>query len=194
MAATPSIKVIKQFNYRAGTRQWSNRYHFTGGTPSSGSLWTTLSDNIVTAEKGIYQDVANDPIVEVKIVGTIGYDAGSDVPVFSKTYATAATGNFANYGYCPGECAIIARYDTAARTSKNHPVYLFNYYHGCFSVGTGLPDDANVAQSAAILSYMNAWITGFSDGSTTYHRGGPNGAAATGSFVDPYIGHRDFPR
>ena len=54
MAATPSIKVIKSFQYKGATRSFSNRYHFSGGTPSDATHWATLSDNVVAAEKALY--------------------------------------------------------------------------------------------------------------------------------------------
>jgi hypothetical protein len=42
-------------------------------------------------------------------------------------------------------------------------------------------------------AYANAWIAGFSDGTTTYKRCGPNGDVATGQFVSSKVHHRDFP-
>jgi hypothetical protein len=73
-------------------------------------------------------------------------------------------------------------------------VYLYNYYHGAMGSNVTQMDTLYPTQSAAMLTYANAWITGFSDGSATYNRAGPNGATATGAFVEPLITHRDLPR
>lgn len=186
MAATPSLRVVKTMPYRGATVTWSNRYHFNGGTPADASHWTTFSDNVVTAEKAILPS-------NVTIVETVGYAAGSEVPVFSKVYSTAGTGAFATGTLMPGDVAAFVRYSTTARSTKNHPVYLANYYHGVLDA-TGLADTLNVAQKSAIQTYAASWISGFSDGTTTYNRAGPNGATATGVTVNPLLTHRDFPR
>jgi len=186
MAATPSIKITKQFSYRGVTRKWSNRYHFNGGTPADSAHWTTFSDAIVTAEKAVHFST-------VTIVGSIGYAAGSEVPVFTKTYSTVGTKTIGSGIQAPGDCAALVRYATAARTSKNHPVYLYNYYHAPFFV-TGAPDVVQASDVTALNTYASTWIgAGFSDGTTTYNRAGPNGATATGVLVETVMRHRDFP-
>lgn len=191
MAATPSVKVVKQFNYKGATRQWSNRYHFNGGTPSDDTHWHTFFDNIVAAEKAIYDSGQ----FGLTIVSCIGYAAGSDVPVSSKSYSQAGTGSFSGTGaMAPGECAALARWATTARSSKNHPIYLFNYFHAIhWLTSGGNPDKIATAQQTAITTYCTAWISGISDGTLSLVRAGPNGATATGVLVEQYLTHRDFP-
>jgi hypothetical protein len=191
MATTASIRVVKQFTYRGVLRNFSNRYHFTNDAPTTSGRWTTFSDAIVTAEKAIYAALASGG---AKIVETFGYEAGSEVPVFSKTYTTDGTGAFTAGIPAPGDCAALLRWSTAARTSKNHPLYLFNYYHTPFFVaGAGTQDTVLSGQRTAISTYAGSWITGFSDGTVNHVRSGPNGDDATGSLVNTLITHRDLP-
>lgn len=174
--------------FKGGTRHFSNRYHFNGGTPADATHWHTLMDAVVTAEKAIYNG-------SVTIIEGIGYAAGSDVPVATKVYSTAGTLTpLAGSSDTPGEVAALVRYSTAARTTKNHPIYLFNYYHRAHVLAsTGFPDTLDGTTKTAMQTYATAWITGFSDGTITAVRASPNGAAATGSIVEEYVTHRDFP-
>jgi hypothetical protein len=180
------VKVVKSMPFKGGTKLWSNRYHFNGGTPADNAHWITLFDAITAAEKAIFEG-------DVTIVSAVGYAAGSDVPVASKAYSLVGTRATAGTP-TPGESAALLRYSTAARTSKNHPVYLFNYFHG-MQVGLGFTtnDLLLAAARTAIGVYADAWISGFSDGTHTCVRAGPNGATATGRFVEEYFTHRDFP-
>jgi hypothetical protein len=192
VAVTSSIRVVKQFTYRGALRNFSNRYHFGTYLPPDATHWTTLSDAIVTAEKAIYKPLAQGG---AKIIETVGYAGGSEVPVFTKLYTTDGTLVGTPWGPCPGDCAALVRYSTPDRSSKNHPVYCFNYYH---SIGTdeSVADSDTLAsiQLTAMSTYATAWITGFSDGTTTVHRSRPSGDLCTGSLVHPLITHRDLPR
>jgi hypothetical protein len=187
IAATPSIKVVKQSPWRGGSRLWSNRYHFNGGTPGSDAAWHTLMDNVVAAEKAIFGS-------EHEIVHCYGYAAGSDVPVSDKAYTTVGTLLTSGTRAMPLEVAVLGRYTTTARTSKNHPVYLFNFWHGALGENAAPDDTLDGSQKTAVEDYMTDWINGFSDGSNTYHRAGPNGASGVVRSVDQWLHHRDFPR
>lgn len=189
MAAStrPSIKVVKTINHRGVVRSWSNRYYMTGPIPSDATHWTTLSDGIVNAEKAVLAD-------HVVITGTFGYAAGSDVPVFTKTYTTAGLIATGTTQRAPSEVVALVRYSTAVRTAKNHPVYLFNYYHGVYADAIGTPDTLKAAQRTALQTYAGSWVSGFSDGTNLQVRSGPHGQTATGVFVDSLLTHRDFPR
>ena len=186
MAPTPSLKVITQSGFRGGTRLWSNRYHFNGGTPADSAHWTTFSDLVVTAQKAIIPGTSS-------IVETVGYAAGSDVPVFTKTYATGGTGSFTTFKQTL-QVAAIGRWSTTARTPKNHPIYLFAYWHDVCAAdaSTGL-DTLQASQKTAMNTYGAAWISGFSDGTNNYVRAGPNGATGTGYTTLGPLSHRDFP-
>jgi hypothetical protein len=158
-----------------------------GGTPADGAHWTTFSDAVVTAEALIHSS-------NITIVSTTGYAAGSAIPVFSKTYSTAGSRSAAGVIAAGDVCGLI-RYATAARTSKNHPIYLFNYYHGPTQQPPPNQDKLDSGWVTAYGTYASAWdSTGFSDGTLTLKRAGPNGASATGHIVETYVTHRDFPR
>lgn len=186
MAPTPSVVVQKSFVYRGGTQLWSNRYHFAGGTPADLAHWNTLFDAIVLAEKACLRGSST-------IVKCSGYAAGATVAAASKSYTTAGTLSTTGGVLQAGDVCALLRWSTAALTSKNHPVYLFSYIHDVCT-GTTDRDTLLAGEKTAIETYGTAWLTGFSDGTNTYTRAGPNGAAAVARFVNPLVTHRDFPR
>lgn len=195
--ATPddrsSIVIVKQMTYRGATRRFSNRYHFEGDVPPDNAHWVTFADAIVAAEKAIYDS-------DIEIVEAIGNDAASATStnphgnaVFTKTYTTVGTGNFSVDGRrSPGDACSLLRFSTPARSSRNHPVYLFNYFHGVYQT-TGDPDVMSPTQKTAVQLYGTGWVGGYSDGTENHERCGPHGAVATARVCDGVVRHRDFP-
>lgn len=195
--ATPdtrhSLVVSKQFSYRGASRVFSNRYHFEGALPPDDAHWTTLADN-VTADESVCL------LGGVTIVSATGYDSGSATStnphgdaVFTKTYSISgllAPGTGQEPG--PGDSAAMLRFSTPARTTKNHPVYLFNFFHPALLVASG-GDDLSGGQITAVKEYGDDWIAGFTDGAIVHERCGPRGAVAIDCLCDPFVRHRDFP-
>lgn len=187
MADTPSIKVTKSLSWRGNAKLFTNRYHILGGAPASDAAWHTLFDNVVTAEKAIYP-------VAVTITKVEGYLADSNLPVSSKTYTTVGTLTTAANIPQERQVAVLARWTTDQKTKRNHPIYLFSYFHGAYAQASPNADKPDTAQTTAVTAYATAWVTGFSDGTTTHQRGGPRGAAALTGACETYLTHRDFPR
>jgi hypothetical protein len=93
----------------------------------------------------------------------------------------------------PGDCAAVIRYSTTQRSVKNHPIYLFNYYHDVCHTDGDPTETIMSAQVTAYNAYGTAWLTGFSDGTNTRIRSGPRGAVAQARTTLAFIRHRDFP-
>jgi hypothetical protein len=114
--------------------------------------------------------------------------------VFSKTYSIAGTVSPSGEEIQAPEVVALARWSTSKRSAKNHPVYLFNYFHGVLTHSATEISWLLNAQKTAIQSYLDGWISGYSDGSHTHHRTGPDGTLATSVVVENYVTHRDFPK
>lgn len=188
-----SIVITKEFAYRGTTRRWTNRYHFEGDLPSSGAAWAAFADLIVAAEKLVYPSTT-------QIVQADGYDAGSATStnphgdaVFTKVYTVAGTfSQDITDNPMPGNDCGLLRWNTLARTVKNHPVYLFSYIHSGW-VSAASADSLATDWKAVLQTYGNAWVAGFNCDGTARERCGPRGAGATSATVDQYTRHRDFP-
>jgi hypothetical protein len=189
VATTPpthdSIRVWKQFTYEDAPKLWSNRYFISAAAPSGQHV--NAMDAVCNLEVAIYPSV-------VEIVKAEYIQAGSDLPVNEKTYTLTGTFAAANMQGTPGDCAAVVKYTTSQRTSKNHPIYLFNYYHGVVCNATLPADHLHAAQKTAIEAYAQDWVNGitYGGGAGVLLRCGPRGAIALSRSVDQYIRHRDF--
>lgn len=160
--------------------------------PADAAHWLTLATNITNAEVAIAPPLASGG---AKIVRIIGYAPGSEIPVYTLNTSLDGTLSATGWSACPGDCAAVIRYSTPDRSTKNHPIYCFNYYHAIANNGsTATVDNLQTGQKNAMATYAAAWLTGFSDGTTTYKRSRPSGDLCTGSLVQPLITHRDLPR
>jgi hypothetical protein len=188
MAADCSVKIDKHMTWRGDPlHTWSNRYYLSGHLPSSTAEWDALFDGLVLLEKTLYNG-------GVIIDRAVGYSGVANVPTASKAYSTAGTGSFSGSN-TPPECAVIMRMATTKTSSLNRPVYVFSYYHRAERVSAGAAgDELAPAQQTAVMNFGTALITGVTIGANTYKRSTPDGHLVTGRSVDPFIGHRDFPR
>jgi hypothetical protein len=179
--------MVKSMPFLGGSRLWSNRYFFTGTDPTD-AQFSALATLLKNQEKGIYSS-------RVTINEAVGYHAGSDVPVWSETLSQAGTFSPATGRVtCPGDCAVFIRMNTDQRTSKNHPIYLFKYYHDVHAQGNSQPDNICDDQNALYADVATSLHGTWNDGTSDRQICGPYGAVALGATVGTYITHRDFPR
>lgn len=184
-----SIRIVKQFSFQGDAlKEFSNRYFFDGGDPGDSNDWHDLMDAVVDEEAPIH-------FPSTMIVAAYGYAPGSAVAVASRSYSTSGSASTTNARACPGECCGVLRMATTKRSVKNHPVYVFSYFHNAgYSGATGGPDDPLASWKTALEEYGTDWLDGIVVGARSYKRTTPDGHATTGRLVEPYIGHRDFPR
>lgn len=183
MAATAwSLRTVKSFTYRESPREFSNRYYFGNNAPSTPAEWDSLLDVVVGLERAIFQP-------SVTVVEAHGFEPPSDVAVHTKAYGQA--GILTGGDRCPGDCAAVLRQATNKRSVKNHPVYLFSYFHGACKDPSD-PDLLYATQLAAVDALGRAWSTGLDAGGKIYVRSTPDNHLCTGFHTETYVGHRDF--
>ncbi len=182
----PSLKILYTIPYRGGSKTWSCRFHLAGGTPADAAHWAALA-------LAVRNDLKAGISSGLSIVGSVGYAAGSEVPVWSEVVSVAGT--LATGTPATGDSAVYVRWTTDVRSTKNHPVYLANYFHGASWSGSGSSDTLLAAQKTVYDNFAAKFASGgagFSDGAVTYHRAGPYGAVGLVGSCNQYVRHRDF--
>lgn len=169
---------------RGGVQDWSTSFHLDTAVPDL----TTFEDlaDILAGWNDMWYP-------EVELVGIDYYPAGTNVATHTKAYSVAGSGTPGTTQKATSDSVALVRWSTTQRSSKNHPIYLYNYIHG---VRKDLDADGDVLQSgqrSRIASRMGQLVSGVTANSVTFHRAGPNGAVAQDVQVEEYITHRDFP-
>lgn len=189
MPDTPSIVILKSFDYRGKPEVWSNKYHFSGTVPSSDAAWKILADALIAAEAPMFKG-------NVTFPGALGYVAGDNNSVFQIDYTvppnTLATGT-ASVGSAqegPGDSAFWVRWGTPDRTSKGKKIYLRKYFHGTLLDATG--DFLLPAQASAAATYAGKMTDGTLPGG--FKVCGPQGAVAGANKVQTAITTRTLKR
>jgi hypothetical protein len=173
--------------YRGNTIHWSNRWFFNQTVLPSNSDKDAIVATMKAQEAIQYSS-------RVTFLSAIWRAVGSEVPVYTETLS--GTGSMATTGRssCPGDCVAMLRFSTTQRTSKNHPIYLFKYFHDVYYDTGGDVDTVAALQQGRVLAYGNMMVTGVTQAGVTYKACGPHGAVAQGALAETLITHRDFPR
>ena len=180
----PSIKVTCRSPRRGGTHDWSNRYFFTGAALTSGQFAALVA--LLEAETKLILPTTS------SIIEYTQYDPGSEVPVATSSVSVAGTMSLTGRTPCTSDSVALARFSTSQRTSKNHPIYLFKYWHGVLTANGSNGDAIDATQLGRYQSFATDIVAGFNDGTSTRHVTGPYGAVAIGQVVKSDAHHRDF--
>jgi hypothetical protein len=182
----PSIKVTVSSPRKGGSVNWSNRWFFTGGALTLAQFNALRA--LLEAEYKLILPATS------TIVEYTQYDPGSDVPVRTASVSVAGTLPLTGGNKCPSDATSMLRFSTSQRTSKNHPIYLFKYFHACLSDSSTNGDFLQSTLSSRLDSFGNDVVAGFNDGTSVRNVTGPYGAVAIGHLNDGYVNHRDFPK
>jgi hypothetical protein len=127
MPDTPSLTLIKQFDYRGLPEEWSNTYHFKGvATPSTDAGWREVMLNFWFLEREVIQPSS-------KLVRGYGYTAGNEHSVaqlnFEDVDNSDKLGNNTDAGVnMAGDQAVWIRAKIGT-SSSGKKVYIRKYYH-----------------------------------------------------------------
>jgi hypothetical protein len=195
MTAMASITIQKTFKYRGQDEVWSNTYHFDNAGPTTQAKWKALADAIIASEKTCWTSAT-------AATQAWGHQAGVKTRDWFYDYlanSASVAGTMSSAGGImqAGDTAVWLRWPTSQLTSRGKPIYLRSYFHDAWSGGSNRTniDQILAGQKSALETYGAAWITGFSDGTVTHHRAGPNGAIGLAtSLASTYLTTRTLER
>ncbi len=173
---------------KGATKPWSMTFHLDTAIADL-TAFEDLTDYLWNGATG---QLANCFYSDVSLVGWDYYPAGTDISTHNKTLSLAGSRSDTGTTAYASDTAALLRYTTAARTSKGHPIYLFNYFHGVHNSNGGTEDEMVTGQRTNIAAFGTHFVSGMTVDSVTYKRAGPNGATATDSECEQYVTHRDF--
>lgn len=190
MPDTPSLVLVKAFTYRGKDEEFSNRYHFEGGTPEDFDDWLQLAKTWRDLERKIMPP-------EVRWVRAYGYEAGTEHSIAQIDFEVVdqvVAGQFiaANYALvCPGDTAATIRWDTGEVNSRGKRVYCRKYFHGVFRDDSSA-DKVSDEQVAAMVIYADQMTAAVPLLGRRYC--GPQGADLHQPRVDPWLTTRTLKR
>lgn len=180
------VKIVFQTPYRSGTKEWSQLWHFTGGSWQDSAHFVALYNALKAQLQGLLPS-------RTTFVEAVGYNPGSFVPVFTHTDGANGSSSVAGVPFAPLEAAMLARFSTTQRSTKNHPIYLYKWFHGIWTAGTTTPDQPPAGAISNMNSNLTTILAGLSDGTLTRDYCGPRGAVAQSRLVLPDLHMREFP-
>jgi len=178
--------MVFSFGWRGGTKTWSQLYHFSGGAWQDATHFNAASDALWNIIKGI-------TCSRVTLVETVGYNPGSFLPVYTKAYGASGTYTDTSNPQAAGEMCMLWRFTTDQRSTKNHPIYLFKWFHGTQSDGATAPDTLRNGIQSTAGGKITALLAGISDGTLTRAYCGPRGAVAQTGTCNLLLHAREFP-
>lgn len=189
MPAAPTqagIKLTFSFSYQGNTKVWSQLWHFTGGSWQDQTHFNALSD-------ALWNQVKTVTCSRVTLVSSTGYNPGSFLPVYTKSYSAAGTYTDTSNPQAHGEACMLWRFTTDQRSTKNHPIYLYKWFHGTQSDGSTSPDTLRAGIHSSAAPPIAAILAGLSDGTLTRIYAGPRGAVAQSGTCNTLLHVREFP-